>query len=199
MELASLTWIPNAYGLTLAAFLLTVSLNSPSSRADSRRGASLPQLPLPCPRSRLFFPQAGRIADIYSPKLVFIAGFGILGAICLAIPFSPNAECFLVLRAFTGIGCVFTSSYLALVFFFSADVRPRFDCLCRAALSIPSALALIIHLFPDPKEKSVAISMYVFSLRLAASASKEPQLTSRGIFLHLPFSPHQLLCLRCAR
>ncbi|KAL7416311.1 major facilitator superfamily domain-containing protein [Mrakia frigida] len=83
-----------------------------------------------------FLLTAGRISDIYSPKLVFVVGFSWLGILSLALPFSPNKECLLVLRALTGIG---------------------------ASLSIPSALALIVHLFPDPKEQSFAISIFAAS------------------------------------
>ncbi|KAG8750828.1 hypothetical protein FRC14_000185 [Serendipita sp. 396] len=76
---------------------------------------------------------SGRISDIYTPKPAFIAGSFILGLTHLIGGFTHQKIALLVLRALGGIG---------------------------GALTIPSALSLIIQLFPDPSHQARAIALF---------------------------------------
>ncbi|KDQ19195.1 hypothetical protein BOTBODRAFT_28684 [Botryobasidium botryosum FD-172 SS1] len=76
---------------------------------------------------------SGRISDIYSPKPIFIVGNILLGVMALGAGFVKDKIGLLVLRAFCGIGAAFT---------------------------IPSALNLIVRMFPNPREQSRAISFF---------------------------------------
>ncbi|KAJ7581366.1 MFS general substrate transporter [Mycena floridula] len=76
---------------------------------------------------------SGRLSDIYSGNHVFIAGAATMGFLSLGAGFVREAVALIVLRAFIGIG---------------------------AAMTIPSALQLIIALFPDPVDQSRAISIF---------------------------------------
>lgn len=51
---------------------------------------------------------AGRVADLYSPSLVFTAGFLGCGVVNLVISFMSNKYAFLVLRAISAVFAVFT-------------------------------------------------------------------------------------------
>jgi MFS family permease len=79
-----------------------------------------------------FLLTAGRVSDIWKPKWVFIIGFTWVGATSLGSAFVNDKIAMFVLRAFTGIGAAFT---------------------------IPSAIKLIVTLFPEEKEQSMAIGM----------------------------------------
>jgi MFS family permease len=81
-----------------------------------------------------FLLAAGRISDMFSAKWTFVCGFAWVGLFCLGIGFSRDKTTIIVLRAFSGIG---------------------------ASATIPAALNLIVHLFPNDKERARAISMYV--------------------------------------
>ncbi|KDQ19194.1 hypothetical protein BOTBODRAFT_486258 [Botryobasidium botryosum FD-172 SS1] len=76
---------------------------------------------------------SGRISDIYSPKPIFIVGSFLLGTMALGGGFVKDKIGLLVLRAFCGIGAAFT---------------------------IPSALNLIVRMFPNPREQSRAIAIF---------------------------------------
>jgi MFS family permease len=76
---------------------------------------------------------AGRLSDIWKPKWVFIIGFAFVGATSLGSAFVQDKIAMFILRAFTGIG---------------------------ASLTIPSAIALIVRLFPEEKEQSMAIAVF---------------------------------------
>jgi len=76
---------------------------------------------------------SGRISDVYSAKWAFIVGLAGLGVLDLGLGFVKNKIGFFVLRAVAGI---------------------------FSALTIPSALNLIIKLFPDPVEQSTALSAF---------------------------------------
>ncbi|KZP24584.1 MFS general substrate transporter [Athelia psychrophila] len=76
---------------------------------------------------------SGRISDVYNPKFAFLAGVGALGIINLAAGFATDKIFLIVLRAFTGIA---------------------------ASLTIPSALSLIVTLFPDPEAQASALSAF---------------------------------------
>ncbi|KAG8820920.1 hypothetical protein FRC17_009983 [Serendipita sp. 399] len=76
---------------------------------------------------------SGRIADIYTPKPAFVIGCFVLGFTHLGGGFSRQKIVMLVLRALGGIG---------------------------GALTIPSALSMIIQLFPNPSSQARAISLF---------------------------------------
>ncbi|KIM21450.1 hypothetical protein M408DRAFT_333467, partial [Serendipita vermifera MAFF 305830] len=80
-----------------------------------------------------FLLMSGRISDLYTPKPAFIIGSLILGITNLAGGFMRQKIALLVLRVLGGIG---------------------------AALTIPSALSLIIELFPDPLHQARAIALF---------------------------------------
>ncbi|KIM21443.1 hypothetical protein M408DRAFT_333459 [Serendipita vermifera MAFF 305830] len=76
---------------------------------------------------------SGRISDVYTPKPAFIVGCLTLGITHLIGGFTHQKIALLVLRALGGIG---------------------------GALTIPSALSLIVQLFPDPSHQARAISLF---------------------------------------
>ncbi|KZP08424.1 MFS general substrate transporter [Athelia psychrophila] len=76
---------------------------------------------------------SGRISDVYNPKFAFIAGIGGLGVISLGAGFARDKILLIVLRAFSGIA---------------------------ASLTIPSALSLIVTLFPEPEAQARALSAF---------------------------------------
>ncbi|KAG1727619.1 major facilitator superfamily domain-containing protein [Suillus lakei] len=80
-----------------------------------------------------FLLMSGKISDIYNPKYTFITGKFILGAISIGLGFAPDGILFLALRALSGIA---------------------------ASLTIPSALALLIRFFPEPRHQAVAIAAF---------------------------------------
>lgn len=77
--------------------------------------------------------QSGRISDVYSPKPAFVSGAIILAMTHLGAGFVQQKIALLVLRALGGIG---------------------------SALTIPSALSMIVALFPDPQSQSRAIAIF---------------------------------------
>lgn len=79
-----------------------------------------------------FLLAAGRVSDLLSPKWVFLGGFLWLAVFSLGIGFTTDKVTMIVLRALSGIG---------------------------AAATIPAALNLIVHLFPEEREQARAISM----------------------------------------
>jgi MFS family permease len=72
---------------------------------------------------------------------------------CLGAGFVKNKIGLLVLRAIAGIGW-------SLVQFVRLSIGSILCCLTGAAFTIPSALALIIRLFPDPAEQSKALGFF---------------------------------------
>ncbi|EGN97460.1 hypothetical protein SERLA73DRAFT_75140 [Serpula lacrymans var. lacrymans S7.3] len=76
---------------------------------------------------------SGRISDVYSPKAAFISGVAGLGVISLGAGFADNKIVILTLRALIGIS---------------------------AAMTIPSALTLLVKVFPDPLEQARAIGVF---------------------------------------
>ncbi|KAL1940391.1 hypothetical protein VTO73DRAFT_8963 [Trametes versicolor] len=76
---------------------------------------------------------SGRISDVYNPKSPFFIGVFSLGLLSLGAGFVKNGIGLIIIRALCGI--------------------------C-AALSIPSSLALIVRLFPEPQAQSVAIALF---------------------------------------
>lgn len=80
-----------------------------------------------------FLLMSGKISDIYSPKYTFITGKFIIGVISIGLGFVSDSILFLALRALSGIA---------------------------ASLTIPSALALLVGLFPEPRHQAVAIAAF---------------------------------------
>ncbi|KAG8697008.1 hypothetical protein FRC08_006787 [Ceratobasidium sp. 394] len=76
---------------------------------------------------------SGRASDIYSPKPAFIVGTTFFGAVSLAGGFVNDRIVLIVLRALQGIG---------------------------ASSTIPSALSLLVQMFPEPAEQARAIGLF---------------------------------------
>lgn len=85
------------------------------------------------------------------PELLFIGGFGSVGIFSLVAGFVNDKIGLIVLRAVVGL-CASI---------FSADfTRANHERWIVAAMSIPSALSLIVHLFPEPADQAHAIAMF---------------------------------------
>ncbi|KAF8520827.1 major facilitator superfamily domain-containing protein [Gautieria morchelliformis] len=76
---------------------------------------------------------AGRLSDIYYPKLVFSLGYFAVGVFSILCAVSVHPIMLLVFRAMQGIG---------------------------AAMTFPSALAMIMQHFPDSKEQGSALAIF---------------------------------------
>ncbi|KAG2360054.1 major facilitator superfamily domain-containing protein, partial [Suillus spraguei] len=76
---------------------------------------------------------SGRLSDVYNPKTVFIGGVSTLGILSLCAGFVYTTVPILVLRAITGI---------------------------TSAMTIPSALKLLVKVFPDPLEQARAVGFF---------------------------------------
>ncbi|KAG0700165.1 major facilitator superfamily domain-containing protein [Suillus ampliporus] len=76
---------------------------------------------------------SGRLSDVYNPKTVFIGGVSVLGVLSLCAGFVDDKIPLLVLRAVTGIA---------------------------SSMTIPSALTLLVKVFPDPLEQARAIGVF---------------------------------------
>ena len=77
--------------------------------------------------------KSGRISDFYSPKPAFVSGAMILALTHLGGGFVRQKIALLVLRALAGIG---------------------------GALTIPSAMSMIVALFPDQRSQGRAIAIF---------------------------------------
>ncbi|KDQ13884.1 hypothetical protein BOTBODRAFT_133128 [Botryobasidium botryosum FD-172 SS1] len=80
-----------------------------------------------------FMITAGRLSDIYHPKPIFCAGYAIVGITSILCAVSVHPIMLLVFRAIMGIG---------------------------AAMTIPSAISMIVTTFPDPKEQGTALAEF---------------------------------------
>jgi len=76
---------------------------------------------------------AGRLSDLYHPKPVFVLGYLTVGVFSVVCGVSVHPIMLLVFRAVSGIG---------------------------AAMTIPSAISMIVQAFPDPEEQSRALGIY---------------------------------------
>lgn len=76
---------------------------------------------------------SGRLSDVYNPKTVFIGGVSTLGILSLCAGFVHSTVPLLILRAITGIA---------------------------SAMTIPSALKLLVKVFPDPLEQARAVGFF---------------------------------------
>jgi MFS family permease len=82
---------------------------------------------------------------------LFICGFGSVGIFSLVAGFVNDKIGLIVLRAIVGL----CEHFLLILHLQHSDIVSAV-----AALSIPSALSLIVHLFPEPKEQGHAIAMF---------------------------------------
>lgn len=103
-------WTLSAYVLTFASFMLPVST---FSFHDCQRPGPLFLLPLPLtfpsPRRRqltLPLAQFGKIADIYSAKVMLVLGITWVGAFSIGIALAQDKVVLFVLRALAGLGYV---------------------------------------------------------------------------------------------
>ncbi|KAG1796381.1 major facilitator superfamily domain-containing protein [Suillus plorans] len=76
---------------------------------------------------------SGRISDVYNPKTAFVGGVAGLAVISLCAGFVNDTIPLIVLRALTGIA---------------------------SAMTIPSALTLLVNVFPEPLEQARAIGLF---------------------------------------
>ncbi|KAI0667389.1 MFS general substrate transporter [Trametes maxima] len=76
---------------------------------------------------------SGRVSDVYNPKFAFIGGLSVLGVLSIGSGFVKSKIPFLILRALTGIA---------------------------SSMTIPSALALLVNVFPEPSEQARAIGVF---------------------------------------
>ncbi|KLT38894.1 MFS general substrate transporter [Cutaneotrichosporon oleaginosum] len=83
---------------------------------------------------------AGRVSDLYSPSLVFTAGFLGCGILNLVISFMNNKYAFLVLRAASAVFAVFT---------------------------LPSSVNMIVQMYQNRKEQAGALVYYSLAGALA--------------------------------
>ncbi|KAF8151209.1 major facilitator superfamily domain-containing protein [Mycena galopus ATCC 62051] len=89
-----------------------------------------------------FLLTSGRLSDIYNATYVFVSGAALMGLLALGAGFVRSKVPLIVLRALMGIG---------------------------AALTVPSALQLIVTMFPDPAEKSRAVLTFAATTALGNS------------------------------
>lgn len=80
-----------------------------------------------------FLVSAGRLTDIYNPKLIFCAGFLTVGIFSVLCAVSVAPVMLLVFRAIQGLG---------------------------AALTLPSAIAMIVTNIPEPNEQAQALAIF---------------------------------------
>ncbi|KAL0065583.1 hypothetical protein AAF712_007361 [Marasmius tenuissimus] len=78
----------------------------------------------------------GRISDLYNPKILFLLGGAAMCGFSLGAGFVREQIPLIVLRCLMGVG---------------------------AALTVPSALYIIIHMFPDPATQSKAVAAFAAS------------------------------------
>ncbi|KAJ3477572.1 hypothetical protein NLI96_g10372 [Meripilus lineatus] len=76
---------------------------------------------------------SGRISDIYNPKYTFICGVSALGILSIGAGFVKSRIPLIVIRALSGIA---------------------------ASLTIPSALNLLVNIFPEPAEQARTIGIF---------------------------------------
>ncbi|KAF9221117.1 MFS general substrate transporter [Gyrodon lividus] len=76
---------------------------------------------------------SGRISDVYNPKKAFIGGVSALGLLSVGAGFLNDKITIIAFRALTGIA---------------------------SAMTLPSALTLLVNIFPDPLEQARAIGVF---------------------------------------
>ncbi|KAF8840096.1 MFS general substrate transporter [Paxillus ammoniavirescens] len=76
---------------------------------------------------------SGRISDVYNPKKLFIGGVSALGILSVAAGFVNDKIPIIILRALIGIA---------------------------SAMTVPSALTLLVNVFPDPLHQARALGVF---------------------------------------
>ncbi|OCH86704.1 MFS general substrate transporter [Obba rivulosa] len=76
---------------------------------------------------------SGRVSDLYNPKWVFVIGASAMAVFALVAGFIRSEIPLILLRALMGAG---------------------------GALTIPSALHMIVHIYPDPADQAKAITVF---------------------------------------
>jgi MFS family permease len=76
---------------------------------------------------------AGRLSDIYHPKPIFCLGFFFVGIFSILCAVSVHPIMLIVFRAMSGLA---------------------------AAMTVPSAISILVQTFPDPKEKSDILGIF---------------------------------------
>jgi hypothetical protein len=84
-------------------------------------------------------------------EIVFSIGATLIGGLSLGAGFIRAEVPLIVLRVLTGIGCLLPFPW----FWIDADWLPL-----GAALTVPSALHLIVHMFPDTGSQAKAIAAF---------------------------------------
>lgn len=69
----------------------------------------------------------GRVADLFSPKTVFILGFGMMGVFSLLCSFMTNQYAYYIMRAITGIFAAATVGVDAELLLDEMHTEPRVD------------------------------------------------------------------------
>lgn len=72
----------------------------------------------------------GRVADLFSPKSVFVLGFGMMGVFSLLCSFMTNQYAYYIMRAITGIFAAATVGVEAELWLLVLDAmhtEPRVD------------------------------------------------------------------------
>ena len=90
--------------------------------------------------------------DLLTSEWAFITGISAFGIFSIGAGFVKNKIPFIVLRALTGIGML-----VLLV-----PINPSIHLILSSAasLTVPSALTLIVHVFPEPAEQARAIGAF---------------------------------------
>jgi hypothetical protein len=108
----------------------------------------------------MFIVQVSNILQILSPhsqinvrslEYLFICGFGSVGIFSLVAGLVNDKIGLIVLRAIIGL----CEHFLLILHLQHSDIASTV-----AALSIPSALSLVVHLFPDPNEQGYALTLF---------------------------------------
>jgi MFS family permease len=100
-----------------------------------------------------------RISELWCIEAAFTTGVALLGIISLGAGFSSDKVVLIVLRALTGIGTSGCFDVCIAHFLDSGSNVPLMSN-TAAALTIPSALTLIVNIFPEPLEQARAIGLF---------------------------------------
>lgn len=130
------TWIISAFQLTFASFLLIVSISPSCDVSVSHSFApSLERSAISTIQVSLMWRvhRHSLITLLPSSEFAFIGGFAVLGIFSLGAGFAKDKIALIILRALSGVA---------------------------ASLTIPSALTLLVNVFPEPTEQARAIGVF---------------------------------------
>jgi len=85
---------------------------------------------------------AGRLAEMFSPKLVYTIGYAGMGGMYLVISFMDNQYAFFIIRAISAL---------------------------IAVLTIPSSVNMIIQMYPDAKQQARKLALFGVAGGLAST------------------------------